>query len=962
MAVGVVPSTALANGLEESQLTQTATNLNQNYISEVTLPILSDSYCPSMDVVFVLDGSTSSDQTNLANDAAEMLGDLGELAQNQRLDLQAGMVIFGGSVPILVSRDLQDMSDTSNLSALQVELTDKSYDGMTGRSGSNLQAGIEKARELLKSGEADADHKYLVVLTDGGARMWVNDAGEALAQLPYVNNWNTTEDFIARYINGSLPLREFETIMQDAASGKEIGRFAITESQSKDSNNTVENLSDGMDVGTSSDYYTNLESATYFAAKSLMEIKETGEANVIWVDYPYNKGTKYGDYTESFKSWLAQNGCVTRYDSDKVEDPFAEVKDNLICYVDKGSRVENVIGYGADENGNEYDFDMVNLDSMKLLFGDAELSPVMIGENRYGFGTLDTVTNQYPFELTYYPEGKDNSGKDSFELAINTAITLETPVQLIYQVQLTNPQTEVGAYGTYDEDGSEQYNSLRVSESATLYPVDSNGNEGQSLPYTRPTVEYSVIGVNPASLTIYMGGTSGYENIVNEDGETLKDTVSLPEPGFYLSLPDSVNNELRNILGKDENDVIDLSQYVTLSAVVTDGNENVTNLTWKLERYGVGSEETSSAGYIDASNCFIYKIVPDGTGAKVRVKVSTTKEGSDEFDATEALYETYNMEIYGEGVDEGSLTAQISIEGTEEGTYLYNKSFGLVGGDPAELTVRYVAGQQEDVVTKALDNITDEHDPGKAYVVLKDQDGNKAEDFIINEAVKGADETSLKVQAAPESVSLLFDDIVSTNDTGDKETHFEKTLVDNAVKATGQNFENLQYQAKYLDLVDADNGNTWLTTGDKVTVYWPYPEGTNAETKFYLQHFLDIDRDGTLEEITKEVEEKEPDVVEIHTDANGIYFETDSFSPYVLMWDDPAPAEDKGDEEQPASTPKPTQAPTEKTEAASVSAQVTSGIPQTGDASQPLVWVALVVISGAALACLVVYRKKRSSK
>ena len=39
-----------------------------------------------------------------------------------------------------------------------------------------------------------------------------------------------------------------------------------------------------------------------------------------------------------------------------------------------------------------------------------------------------------------------------------------------------------------------------------------------------------------------------------------------------------------------------------------------------------------------------------------------------------------------------------------------------------------------------------------------------------------------------------------------------------------------------------------------------------------------------------------------------------------------------------------------------------TSIPQTGDGSQPLVWVTLVVLSGAALAGLAVYRKKRSDK
>ena len=319
------------------------------------------------------------------------------------------------------------------------------------------------------------------------------------------------------------------------------------------------------------------------------------------------------------------------------------------------------------------------------------------------------------------------------------------------------------------------------------------------------------------------------------------------------------------------------------------------------------------------------------------------------------------MEIYGEGVDAADLKLSINIPAADRkgdnNNTPYTATAGLAAGKPATLTVRYVTGQQNDVVTGALSNIDEAKDPSKAYVVLEDLNKEPAEDFIINQAVNG-----LTVQAAPDSVALLFDDIVSSDDTNDEDTHFEQTLVENAVKATNQSFQNLQYQAKYLDLVDANNGNTWLTTNDKVTVYWPYPEGTNESTKFYLQHFEGIDRDDTLSAITDEVEIATPDDVMVHTGDNGIYFETNSFSPYVLMWDKTTPAVDDGGKEEstPAATPKPTPAPAE--EAQPVAAPVAAVIPQTGDDSQPLVWVALVVVSGAALAGLAVYRKKRSDK
>ena len=40
-----------------------------------------------------------------------------------------------------------------------------------------------------------------------------------------------------------------------------------------------------------------------------------------------------------------------------------------------------------------------------------------------------------------------------------------------------------------------------------------------------------------------------------------------------------------------------------------------------------------------------------------------------------------------------------------------------------------------------------------------------------------------------------------------------------------------EYQVlfRYLDLVDASNGNAWVTADKPVEVYWPYPAGTSAQ-------------------------------------------------------------------------------------------------------------------------------------
>ena len=66
-------------------------------------------------------------------------------------------------------------------------------------------------------------------------------------------------------------------------------------------------------------------------------------------------------------------------------------------------------------------------------------------------------------------------------------------------------------------------------------------------------------------------------------------------------------------------------------------------------------------------------------------------------------------------------------------------------------------------------------------------------------------------------------------------------------------------------------------------------------------------------------------------------------------------------EVQKADTVRPATGNSNTTAPAAPATTMTS-IPQTGDESQPLVWVTLVVLSGAALAGLAVYRKKRSDK
>ena len=261
-------------------------------------------------------------------------------------------------------------------------------------------------------------------------------------------------------------------------------------------------------------YYTTYEAATYYAAPSI--VAAAGEAHVILVSYPYHNEKNFGQYIESFKAWLADEGYVSRYDSTDMSetDIFAAVKDEIIQLVDAGSKVVDVIGYGKDNQNNDYNFDFVNdIDALTLTVGGEELEKEDLSEDlfftdpyetgRYGFGSMDN--GSYKFIVHYYEKGENGKSGECFVWDINVPVTKDATVQLTYTVQLTDPQTTSGTYGVYDRDGDGKTDkgetidyggnvSLYTNKSAVLYPVDSKGVPGLPQAFAKPTVSYTVSG------------------------------------------------------------------------------------------------------------------------------------------------------------------------------------------------------------------------------------------------------------------------------------------------------------------------------------------------------------------------------------------------------------------------------------------------------------------------------------
>ncbi|MGI5854393.1 MAG: X2-like carbohydrate binding domain-containing protein [Bacillota bacterium] len=478
------PASALADNdaltiLPGSLVTE---NLDDDLMADVTLSLPSEN---SLDLVLVLDASTSTYESELTGQAAALLD---ELAGTDSLNVKAAVVVFGGSDPLLYSTQLLSLEDAGNITTLKAGLTDTGYQSMSGRTGSNLQAGIDAASSLLSADTSvEEANKHIVVLSDGAARTW-SEGGVAYSQTFTFGEsvlWNSIEDFVARY-SESNPPRDFSEVWTAGQSGTDIGAYAMTESEKNAANPNSHGVASSTVVISDPDYHTTFEAATYYAATSIAQASVS--SNITFVTYSYYSETLYGDYTESFKSWLGDSGYVSRYDADSKSpsEIFSAIRDRLVLLLGPDSTVISEMEQTVD-----YNFDFINdIESMTLTVDGSALDKTVVNAANptYGFGR---VGGEYLYLLTYYPDGYDSYG-ECFVLDINSPVDVGEDVQLSYKVKLMNPKTGPGSYGQYDRDGSNGYSGLHITKSTVLYPVDSDGEPCSSYEYGRPTVSYTV--------------------------------------------------------------------------------------------------------------------------------------------------------------------------------------------------------------------------------------------------------------------------------------------------------------------------------------------------------------------------------------------------------------------------------------------------------------------------------------
>lgn len=475
----------------ETSKSKSATNLDSNYETTVTLSFPSAQVSLDSDVVFVLDKSTSAD---VEDAALAMLKDLQGQLTDTGAKINVAVVIFNKEAHSSGWLDL-----ATQYSAIETAFKQDIS------SGTNSHAGLLAAQKLLSEHTNIAnDRKYLIFVSDGITYIF-NEEPTSVA-------WNCSVDHVVGLWVGpdcwknkygtNNPPTNWDAWLNDI--GTKIAKQGTTYDYPYGGEHPNE-----TDAADYQNYANSVDKALYLTAQVYKECLGAGY-RCYALAATQNGGESFV-WGPSFMSYLAgiskkevineaegeEDGDVEGESKEEIVVDFSYIGDDILYMLGDGSHILDYIGCTDD-----YDFDLVE-GSLKVKVGANEYELIK-NANYYDSTTGEYVGTQYIskatdddgnslYRVSYYPFASIFSPNgESICFDINTNVTNFQRVELSYKLKLKNPKTAAGTYGQYDQYGEKGYKALYTNNSATLYPVDSYGNKGEAENFNKPTVSYTV--------------------------------------------------------------------------------------------------------------------------------------------------------------------------------------------------------------------------------------------------------------------------------------------------------------------------------------------------------------------------------------------------------------------------------------------------------------------------------------
>lgn len=501
-----------ANATSGEKSNKTATPLDDQNETEITLTFPGKQDILGSDIVFVLDKSGASAEKDIFKQAKGFLEEIKKNAADNGIPVNVGVVLFNlrGNIKQKLTDLATGYDDILNAMNSSVSM------------GTNMHAGLLAAKEMLDADTTVAPkNKHVILISDGATYLYckgdnfktayTRSFGDPKKQInpvtkkPYVNakdhqggiweyqsreynlpnEWKKFSDGTTNFI--------FSYAMKDP---KKLGEY-LEYYRQQDQDTEKKWAKD--------EYEYNLWSARFNKGRKTTPIDINAPANI---DIAFMKtddtfqamvGAGY-DMKVYFKNAADFDGTnflkyLARESNNwELNEDFAELQKEIIDRIAKGSRVEDVVGK---------DFDFVDDPAkISLSVGGDMLQIEEIAKGKYGFGKSD---EGYRFVLTY----KDES-EETLTLEINETIFPNKPVELKYHEKLVNVPTDPGEHR------------LKTNESATLIPKDSNGEVGDRIEFPVPEVTKTVEGSTPSTdLVVTFDGNGGTIYTDSPDGKAV---------------------------------------------------------------------------------------------------------------------------------------------------------------------------------------------------------------------------------------------------------------------------------------------------------------------------------------------------------------------------------------------------------------------------------------------------------
>lgn len=537
MLIGAMPVMALAAEPEaenwEVSKSKTATALDADGSTRVTLSLPSAEEKLASDVVFVLD--TSSCVGEVMEQVSGLVTDLKTAQAASGADINVGVVVFKGSaLPMFDGKlvSVEDAETTLTEMNNKIQAVPPKPDGKPDidareqvvlkylnvgadfiYKGSNLHAGLLGAQELLEANDAVADsRKYVVTVTDAMTYYWEKD-GRTYAI--YNNGYSQSANRIQNLFYGwqsawgigsgyTLPsggldwesyiknVRErikkdngvYDTDIRALAKALNLDYSAVRfvygyEAQFKNLGYQYVSGYKKDDCSAFKDHALGVERSVVECLDAYREMVGAG-----YQCYALNPTYGEGTFPYLFISKLNEM-------AGKMVVDFTSIQNDILYVVSAGSTVEDVIGK---------DFDFVSVDELtvggKALAATKAATPETGDTATYYFGAEKGSKDgtKYPFVLHYV---SDING-ETLIWDINVDVTNFAHVQLKYTLKLTNPKTAAGTYGVNDLNGDgkedatgkgyDPNKALYTNENAYLFPMDSTHNKGEQQAFPKPSV------------------------------------------------------------------------------------------------------------------------------------------------------------------------------------------------------------------------------------------------------------------------------------------------------------------------------------------------------------------------------------------------------------------------------------------------------------------------------------------